>query len=441
MSSRIVSSGRVASSRAAGGSFAGRSLASGAGLLLRADVGFNGTTWTDQSGHSRSPTNATAGKRPAAATDGAGRAVLRFDGASNRWLAFNDATVCTEYTVMLCASYGASQAAASACIYGNRPWGAGSAQTVTLFGLNSAQLPELYANSTSPTTDFFAAYDAPLTLGSPTILSWTAGAGRRRSYVDGYLINADLAVQTNLSTRAFAQFIGGEDGAAQFGGDIYRIAVWDRALSRQELAFSEQVWADDLSLVVGRRAQIVFDGDSITQAISPGFSTLVADVETLLAVAPAAPAHRTTNVALSGVTIATLTTNAPFQIARAPYARQNIVLMLGGHNTLKNTGSAATTLAEVAAYVVQARALGFHVLVGTLLPGSDLNESERTILNTSIRSTYGVDVIDFASDSLMGQAGQNANATYYNPDRIHPIAAGWARMATYVDAALRAVLR
>lgn len=440
MSTRLTSFGRVPATRSGGATFAGQSLASGVGLHLRADVGYNGTTWTDQSGHGRSPTNATAGKRPAAATDGSGRAVVRFAGASNRWLAFNDATVCPSYTVMVCAAFDVTQLASSACIYGNRPWGKGSAQTVALFGLNGAQRPELYENDAAPTTDFVATYDPALTLGSPTILTWTAGSGRRRSYVNGFQIAADLSAQTNLSTRAFAQFIGGEDGGAQFGGDIYRIVVWDRVPTPHERALSEQVIADDLGLSAGRLPQIVFDGDSITQAISPGFSTLVAETETLLATAPAARAHRTTNVALSGQTVATMTANAPYQISLAPYSRRNVLVMLGGHNTLKNTGTAAATEAEIAAYASWARKAGFLLLVGTILPGTDLIESERVLLNTWIRSTFGADVIDFASDPDMGQAGQYTNVAFFNIDRVHPNAGGWARMATYVNTRLRAAL-
>jgi hypothetical protein len=124
------------------------------------------------------------------------------------------------------------------------------------------------------------------------------------------------------------------------------------------------------------------------------------------------------------------------------FSRQPFLLMLGGHNSLKNTDD-ATTIAEITNYVNQARSFGFRVFVGTLLPALDLaaKETQRQMVNTFIKNTYGTDVIDFASDSDMGQAGQYTNLTYYQVDQIHPNnSGGTPRMATYINSKIKSLI-
>jgi len=211
------------------------------GLYLRADIGFTPALWTDQSSNGRNPAQATSIKRPIAAIDSNGFDVVRFDGGINNFMALNDSTVCSEYTVMICFAFNNTQTSNIANIYGNRPWGNGFAQTVSLFGLDADFKPLVFQNSTSPQSDFFALYDDALIIDQINIITVIVKNNHRYLYVNGYLIKADLMPQTNLSTRIFSAWIGSEEDSVNFGGDIYRIAVWPSALSSEQRQNSEAV--------------------------------------------------------------------------------------------------------------------------------------------------------------------------------------------------------
>jgi hypothetical protein len=417
-------------------------LAQNYGLYLRADIGFSPSLWLDQSINGRNLIQPTLANRPVAVIDSNGFSAVQFDGGLNKYMYYNDATVCQEYTVIIAFSYNATQLANVADIYGNRPWGGGS--TVSLFGLNSDFRTLIYQNSVSPSTSFSPSYEDPLEINKKYILSIVVKNNHRYVYLNGYLIQTDLQQQSNLSTRIFSAWIGGENGAAQFGGNIYRIAIWPSALTTDSRITSEYVFMSQLGFSFPISRHIIFDGDSITQAIAPGNSTLVAETKTLLNTAPLARPYKITNVALSGQTIEQMRSEALYQIfpGKQSFSRQPFLLMLGGHNSLKNTDD-ATTIAEITNYVNQARSFGFRVFVGTLLPALDLaaKETQRQMVNTFIKNTYGTDVIDFASDSDMGQAGQYTNLTYYQVDQIHPNnSGGTPRMATYINSKIKSLI-
>lgn len=84
-----------------------------------------------------------------------------------------------------------------------------------------------------------------------------------------------------------------------------------------------------------------------------------------------------------------------------------------------------------------------HVIVFTVLPAAPYgSEVDRQNLNSLIRSggscTYSV--ADVGNDSTIGQVGQNSNLTYYQPDGIHPTAAGDAIIGlNYLLPALQAL--
>jgi hypothetical protein len=78
------------------------------------------------------------------------------------------------------------------------------------------------------------------------------------------------------------------------------------------------------------------------------------------------------------------------------------------------------------------RAAGWKVVILTILPrtqtGCPANmETYRTSVNTSIRNnwaTFANALADVGADATIGVAGASNNATYYDADKVHPIAAG-----------------
>lgn len=82
--------------------------------------------------------------------------------------------------------------------------------------------------------------------------------------------------------------------------------------------------------------------------------------------------------------------------------------------------------------------MGFRVVAVTILPINNAVELQRLQYNQLIRNnpSYYDTLADIGNDGTIGQSGQNTNETYYNPDHVHPVAAGHAIIASYVTAAI-----
>lgn len=117
-----------------------------------------------------------------------------------------------------------------------------------------------------------------------------------------------------------------------------------------------------------------------------------------------------------------------------------LVIFAGTNDRFLNGTSGAAIWTLLQTYINARIAAGWlpgNICVGTMLPRQGLFETDRTTLNSSIRSNaagMGYKVADFAADATMGPAGAENNATYYQ-DQIHPTAAGHVILANIVKAA------
>ncbi len=130
----------------------------------------------------------------------------------------------------------------------------------------------------------------------------------------------------------------------------------------------------------------------------------------------------------------------------------NWVICFGGTNDIYFGATADTAISRMTTYVTARKSAGFSVAVCTILPRNDFpgtstlpddkktnHELRRQAFNNTLRSTLaGADrLIDFASDTRIGDNGDENNTTYYGSDLVHPTTAGNALLA---DRAFRALI-
>lgn len=165
-----------------------------------------------------------------------------------------------------------------------------------------------------------------------------------------------------------------------------------------------------------------------------------------------------TNVAVAGQTVATMITNAA-SVVDTLYsvgASRTTLVVWGGTNDLYFGADAATTYSRIVSYCNARKAAGWRVAVLTILPRTQSGipagfETERAALNALLRAdaptatayskittgaSYADFLVDVADDSLIGDAGDELNTTYYSSDKVHLVNAGYAIIASYVKNAL-----
>ena len=142
--------------------------------------------------------------------------------------------------------------------------------------------------------------------------------------------------------------------------------------------------------------------------------------------------------------------------ARVHATRDNIVIAQWGTDDLR-IGTTNTTLMNfyatiAAAYRAAALAMNpggrFRFIAQTIQPGYDVasgltatyDVASQQSWNAYLRANYAANgiscVSDIASNPLIGQAGAETNATYFDPDKVHMTAAGYALVAAVAATAL-----
>jgi hypothetical protein len=128
------------------------------------------------------------------------------------------------------------------------------------------------------------------------------------------------------------------------------------------------------------------------------------------------------NNGVSSETLATMLANAPTTVDPfyGPPGSGNCVVIWGGTNDITNGASPATVYADLVEYVAARHAVGWKVVVPTMLSrvGEDVEKDEYNAL--ILANTAGADaVVDF-SHTPIGIDGGYSNLTYFNADQIHP---------------------
>jgi lysophospholipase L1-like esterase len=122
----------------------------------------------------------------------------------------------------------------------------------------------------------------------------------------------------------------------------------------------------------------------------------------------------------------------------------NLLVMWEGANDLYFGASADQAIANLQTYVAHRHAVGFKVMLGTLLPRGDVGlspdyEARRQAVNAWIRAKVGTvteGLIDYAADPDMGPDGAEFNPRFFLPDHVHLADGGAQRIASIAQRAL-----
>jgi lysophospholipase L1-like esterase len=145
-----------------------------------------------------------------------------------------------------------------------------------------------------------------------------------------------------------------------------------------------------------------------------------------------------------GVPSATTAQRAAANDTLAQFSPGAVAVLWEGTNTLWFGGSAATAIADYAAWCAQVRAQGYKVVAVTVLPRTQAGvpptfEADRQTVNSSIRAnwaSYADALADVGADALIGQPLASDNTTYYNADKVHMNATGYGVVASIVASAV-----
>jgi hypothetical protein len=169
---------------------------------------------------------------------------------------------------------------------------------------------------------------------------------------------------------------------------------------------------------------LVLAGDSQTRGGTAGSTPLSTPISTYN------PLLFVTNKGIDGDTVATMITEGPTVIDTlfVPGAT-NILHMWAGTNDMCSAGATpAATFANLQTYVNARKAVGWKVVIGTMLSrtgtnpiGGETCDADAVTYNALIRaSSFASAVNDFGANLEIGPSGKFSNATFFVADGIHP---------------------
>jgi len=165
--------------------------------------------------------------------------------------------------------------------------------------------------------------------------------------------------------------------------------------------------------------QYIFDGDSITAGNRVGenqdypYNTWILIERTV---------DNYQNIGIGSQTVAQMLAKVNSDvISRFNPNKRNAVILLGGINDIALGSTEAEVYTDLKAYWSAIRGAGGIIIAATLLPATGYL-TERNNLNTLIKSDPSLydGMIDFASNTLIGQDDDQLNTDYYLPDELHP---------------------
>lgn len=229
---------------------------------------------------------------------------------------------------------------------------------------------------------------------------------------------------------------------ANVGGHIEfnAVLIYDRTLSGSEIAGGKAALYGVGHIDPNLPRQVVMVGDSITMGNTifgaRPFGLLFEDRY----VTPAT----TWLLGQNGLRISTIAADTnqlkPTTMYRSGLAK-NVLHVFAGTNDIAQNDTASTAYGNLSSYITAAKAAGFMVAVGTMLPRGTLTspqETERLAYNSLIiANSAGADaVIDYASIPALANP---ANATMYT-DTVHPTAAGHVELAAIAGPVINSLL-
>lgn len=195
---------------------------------------------------------------------------------------------------------------------------------------------------------------------------------------------------------------------------------------------------------------IMFDGDSLTSPQAP------IDYPYVLM----ASSHRDwhcRNLAIGGHTMDQITAHSAQTYATNHGCSQSIYVLWGGINDMygnASPGAAATVYAKIKTQAQAMRTAGYNkIIIATLTPTKHATvaadyEARREGaggINPLLRAGWSSDIgvnalVDIGADVHIGQPDSPDDTTYYNVDKLHFNATGYAYIATLVYPVILSVL-
>jgi lysophospholipase L1-like esterase len=148
------------------------------------------------------------------------------------------------------------------------------------------------------------------------------------------------------------------------------------------------------------------------------------------------------NNGVSGETLAAMLSSAPTAVDPfyGPSGTGNCVVIWGGTNDITEGATPADTYANLVAYVAARHAVGWKVIVPTMLSrvGEDAEKNEYNAL--ILANTAGADAIVDFTQTPLGIDGGYSNPTYFDTGGIHPTLFSVTTIeAPYIQAAINSL--
>jgi lysophospholipase L1-like esterase len=209
-------------------------------------------------------------------------------------------------------------------------------------------------------------------------------------------------------------------------GNIYKIIIYKRGLSLIESKQVSRYLAALYNLPLCTIRRLIFDGDSISAGAGASDSNNIPN-RTKYNLGNNSGDH-VVCLAVSGDKISDML--AKFTALGSGYFLNgvpNYFVIFGGTNDIYAGVSVETIYNNLVSICTGVRALGIKVIVLTMLPrGANDKETERQAYNLSIRTnweSFANALVDVGADSVIGDAGDQLNTTYYS-DTVHLTNAG-----------------
>lgn len=285
----------------------------------------------------------------------------------------------------------------------------------------------------------------PGVMGAPSSTDWDGGSavfttGGVLGMINDIPINSFkiVSAETTTSTETGWRISGDRFVDRFWKGDIASIITYDATLTTAQQVSIEQYLASLYAI-----KNCVFLGNSLTSGfgISAAKDFYPSQAFTLQAGAilcynRGIPGQTTQDMQAAIATQATAYYNAS--------VAKNIGVFWEITNDLFFGGSAASAYANAVTYCQSLRAIGYKVVILTVLPRSDAGtplgfEVARTTVNANIVAnwaSFADGIYDCAGDARIGDFGDQLDPTYYQSDQVHLNATGYAIIATGVSAVI-----
>jgi len=131
------------------------------------------------------------------------------------------------------------------------------------------------------------------------------------------------------------------------------------------------------------------------------------------------------NYGVNGESLATMLANAPTVVdPRFTSAHPSVDTVWGGTNDIASGATVAATYANMVSYVAARHAVGWKVIVPTMLSRVGLDVQKNAYNALILANTAGADAIADFTGTPLGCDGCYTNSTWFQADGIHPTQAG-----------------